>query len=39
MRKESQSLKEKLPKEISLKLENFMFTKATIYFSNATIND
>jgi len=39
MRKERQRLKEQLPKEISSKLENFTFTKTTIYFSNATNND
>jgi hypothetical protein len=35
MGQESQSLKEQLPKKTTLKLENFAFTKETIYFSNA----
>jgi hypothetical protein len=39
MRQEIQRLREQLPKEISSKLETFMFTKATIYLSNATSND
>jgi hypothetical protein len=39
MRQESLGLKEQLPKEITSKLETFTFTKATIYFSNATSND
>jgi hypothetical protein len=39
MRQESQRLKEQLPKETTSKLENFMFTNAAIYFSNATNND
>jgi hypothetical protein len=38
MRQESQRIKEQLPKEITSKLETFMFTEAEIYFSNATSN-
>jgi hypothetical protein len=39
MRQVSLGLKEQLPKEITLKLETFTFTKEAIYFSNATSND
>jgi hypothetical protein len=39
MKQESQRLKKQLPKEITLKLEKFTFTKAKIYFSNAKSND
>jgi hypothetical protein len=34
MRQGSQRLKEHFPKETILKLENFTFTMAAIYFSN-----
>jgi len=37
MRQESLGLKEQFPSERTLKLETFMFTNATFYFSNATI--